>query len=52
MSDNKEEKAAMNNEIPETATYSIDGNSFIVEIEFNEKSSETLEVILLRLMSS
>ena len=52
MCDNKEENATVNNEIPETATYCFNGNSFIVETEFNEKSSETLEVILLRLMSS
>ncbi len=46
----KKEKNSVNEEIYKSCTYNFDGYSVIVEAEFSENASETLEAILLRLM--
>ncbi len=46
----KKEKSSVNEDIYKSCTYNFDGYSVIVEAEFNENASETLETILLRLM--
>ncbi len=46
----KKEKSSVNEDIYKSYTYNFDGYSIIVEAEFSENASETLEAILLRLM--
>lgn len=43
---------ASQNPLEQTATYHIDGRSFIVQPVFKENGSNTLGAILLRLMQS